>query len=64
MQRSNETFVLSLPGKRLDVSLLVNKKRKFRTRGECDGALDAMKQMVLESWLQRNQKDPSRFVFL
>ena len=32
-------------GKKLDVSLLVNRKKKFRTRGGCDGALDAMRQL-------------------
>ena len=29
LQPSNEAFVLSLPGKILDVSLLVNRKKKF-----------------------------------
>lgn len=39
-----EAFVLSLPGKSLDVPLLVNKK-KFRNRGGRDGALDAMRRL-------------------
>ena len=45
MERSNEPFVLMLPGKSLDVSLLVNKKRKFRHRGGREGALNAMKHL-------------------
>ena len=45
VQQSNEAFVLSLPGKRLEVSLLVNKKQKFHARGGHDGALDAMKRL-------------------
>ena len=40
---SNEAFVLTLPGKVLDVSILVNKRKKFRSRGGKDGALKAMK---------------------
>ena len=44
-QSSNEAFVLSLPGKQLDVSSLVNKKKKFRSRGGRDGALSAMKSL-------------------
>ena len=38
-------FELSLPGKRLEVSLLVNKKKKFRARGGRDGALDVMRRL-------------------
>ena len=45
LQPSNEAFVLSLPGKILDVSLLVNRKKKFRGRGGRDGALDAMQRL-------------------
>ena len=45
LQPSNEAFVLSLPGKILDVSLLVNRKKKFRARGGRDGALDAMQRL-------------------
>ena len=41
---SNETYVLTLSGKCLDVSHLVNKK-KFRSRGGRDGALNAMKHL-------------------
>ena len=43
--RSNEAFVLTLPGQYLDVSTLVNKKKKFRCRGGKDGALNAMKNL-------------------
>ena len=42
---SNESFVLTLTGKCLDVSGLVNKKKKFRFRGGKEGALKAMKQL-------------------
>ena len=42
---SNESFVLLLPGKQLDVSSLVNKKKKFRNRGGREGALLAMKKL-------------------
>ena len=42
---SNEAFVLMLPGKQLDVSFLVNTKKKFRNRGGRDGALEAMKNL-------------------
>ena len=47
-QQSNEAFVLTLPGKKLDVSWLVNRKKKFRSRGGRDGALDAMRQLELD----------------
>ena len=42
---SNEAFVLTLSGKCLDVSTLVNKKKKFRFRGGKDGALKTMKEL-------------------
>jgi hypothetical protein len=45
---SNEAFVLTLPGKSLDVSLLVNKKKKFRSRGGREGALQTMQQLEEE----------------
>lgn len=44
-QQSNEAFVLALPGKTLNVSLLVNRKKKFRSRGGRDGALAAMRHL-------------------
>lgn len=44
-QLGNEAFVLTLPGDVLDVSLLVNKQKKFRTRNGRDGALAAMKNL-------------------
>ena len=37
--------MLTLPGHCLDVSLLVNKQKKFRTRGGREGALSAMKNL-------------------
>lgn len=37
--------MLLLPGKQLDVSFLVNAKKKFRSRGGRDGALQAMKNL-------------------
>ena len=42
---SNEAFVLTLLGKSLDVSQLVNKKKKFRSRGGRDGAMQAMQEL-------------------
>ena len=42
---SNEGFVLCLPGQKLDVSLLINKKKKFRNRGGRDGAMAAMRKL-------------------
>ena len=36
---------MCLPGKTLDVSWLVNVKKKFRNRGGRDGALEAMKTL-------------------
>ena len=42
---SNEALVLCLPGKNLDVSLLLNKQKKFRHRGGRDAALAAMQQL-------------------
>ena len=42
--QTNEAFVLTLPGRCLDVSSLVNKK-KFRHRGGKDGALNAMRKL-------------------
>ena len=44
-QESNGAFVLTLPGKILDVSLFVNRKKKVRSRGGRDGALAAMRQL-------------------
>ena len=44
---SNGAYVLTLSGNYLDVSALVNKKKKFRFRGGKDGALKAMKQLAL-----------------
>ena len=43
-QQSNKAFVLTLPGRILDVSLLVNRK-KFCSRGGRDGAVAAMRQL-------------------
>ena len=37
--------MLTLPGHCLDVSLLINKRKKYRTRGGREGALDAMKNL-------------------
>lgn len=42
---STEAFTLTLPGKCLDVSYLCNKKKKYRTRGNTEGALEAMKKL-------------------
>ena len=42
---SNESFVLTLPGKCLDVSIICNKRKKFWKRGGIDGALEAMKRL-------------------
>ena len=43
--QGNEGYILTLPGKSLDVSALVNKKKKFRSRGGKEGALAAMKKL-------------------
>ena len=43
--KSTEAFVLTLPGISLDVSLLVNKKKKFRTRGGREGDIQATKAL-------------------
>lgn len=43
--QTNEAFVLTLPGRCLDVSSLINKKKKFRNRGGKDGALNAMRKL-------------------
>lgn len=45
---SNEGFVLTLPGAILDVSTLVNKKKKFRNRGGREAALVAMRNLEEE----------------
>ena len=45
---SNEAFVLCLPGEVLDISVLVNKKKKFRSKGGRDGAMAAMRQLEEE----------------
>ncbi len=42
---SNEGFVLSLPGDLLDMSTLVNKRKKIRNRGGRDAAMAAMKNL-------------------
>lgn len=41
----NEAFVLTLPGGVLDVSFLVNKKKKFRSKGGRDGAIGTMQKL-------------------
>ncbi len=44
-QESNETLLLNLPGKFLDVSFWVHQKRKFRNRGGIEGALQALTKL-------------------
>ena len=39
---------MSLPGEVLDISVLVNKKKKFRSKGGRDGAMAAMRQLEEE----------------
>ncbi len=43
--KSNEAFCLTLPGNLLDVSKLLNKEKKFRHRGNKEGALQAMRNL-------------------
>ena len=53
-------FVLCLPGQKLDVSLLINKKKKFRNRGGRDGAMAAMRKLDedrLGKLIMRKSKD-------
>lgn len=45
--RSNESFCLTLPGIYLDLSVLL-KDKKFRGRGNKEGALYAMRNLVKE----------------
>ena len=42
---SDEAFTLTLPGKVLNVSTLVNEDKKYRHRGNRDGALKAMHKL-------------------
>ena len=41
----NEAYLLSLPGKRLDISFLVNNIKEFHTKSGRDGALLAMQNL-------------------
>lgn len=43
--RNNEGFCLTLPGNPLDLSILLNKEKKFRHRGGKEAALLAMKNL-------------------
>ena len=42
---SNEAYILLLAGKQIDVSYQVNNKKRFRTRGGREGALQAMENL-------------------
>ena len=67
-QQSNEAFVLTLPGKHLDISWLVNKKKKFHSRGGQKAAMDAMKQLEKDGMEKlvpkKKAKEQSKFVNL
>ena len=66
-QHSNEAFVLTLLGKHLDISWLVNKKKKFRRRCGQEAAMEAMKQLEkdgMELVPKTKAKEQSRFVNL
>ena len=53
---SNEAFVLTLPGKVIDVSILVNKRKKFRSRGGKDGALKALEEAGMGNLVLKKSK--------
>ena len=42
---SNEAYILLLAGKQIDVSYQVNNKKRFRTRGGREGALQAKENL-------------------
>lgn len=46
--KSLKAFILTIPGDILDVSFLVNKKKKFRNRGGRDAAIESMKELECE----------------
>ena len=46
LREHNEAFVLTLPWKHLNISWLINKKKKFRSRGSQEAAMYAMKQLA------------------
>ena len=54
--KTTEAFVLTLPGKCLDVSTLVNIKKKFRNRGGREGALYAMRQLAKDGMGELKEK--------
>lgn len=51
-----EAYILTLPGKCLDVSTLVNIKKKFRNRGGREGALRAMRQLEKDGMGELKEK--------
>ena len=57
---SNEAMILRLPGRDIDVSNIVNVKKKFRgSRGGIEGALSAMRSLQadgLGELLVKNKK--------
>ena len=57
---SNEAMILRLPGRDIDVSNIVNVKKKFRgSRGRIEGALSAMRSLQadgLGELLVKNKK--------
>ena len=59
--QGNEGYILTLPGKSLDVSALVNKKKKFHSCGGKEGALAAMKKFrgiwIGKAHSKKNLKD-------
>ena len=55
-QKSTEAYILTLPGKCLDVSELVNKKKKFRNRGGREGALYAMQELAKDGMGELKEK--------
>ena len=55
-QKSTKAYVLTLSGKILDVSRLVNIKKKFRNRGGREGALHAMQQLVKDGMGELKEK--------
>lgn len=55
--KNNEAFCLTLPGNPLDLSILLNKGKKFRKRGGKDAALLAMKTLQEDGLRRLEEKD-------
>ncbi len=54
--KSNEAFCLTLPGNPLDLSILLNKEKKFRRRGGKDAALQALRNLEEDGLVKLEEK--------